>query len=196
MIGILAVGLGNIGSVKSAIYNLGFDVKLVVDRKDFEGITHLVLPGVGAYSSAMLDLYHKDLIEPIKAHASAGKPLLGICLGMQLLSSTGQEGGGAKGLDLIPGSVDRISYKQNDVSFIRPHPVFDGIPVGVDFYFVHSFHFTTKATKTILGTVNYGQDLTAIVQSDNIIGTQFHPEKSQKNGLRILENFCLWDGKC
>ena len=205
MIGILSVGLGNIGSIQSAIHNLGFDSILVSSPNDFADISHLILPGVGNYSAAISDLKFKQLDEQIIDYAASGRPLLGICLGMQLLSTLGEEGGSSQGLGLIPGQVVKIPSSSklrvphmgwNDIDSKFDHPVFYGVRKGVDFYFVHSYHFKADSQETVISTVEYGLTYTAAIGKENIIGTQFHPEKSQKNGLRILENFCFWDGKC
>ena len=205
MIGILSVGLGNIGSLQSAIHNLGFDSKLVSGSDDFSEISHLILPGVGNYSAAISDLRSKKLDTQIINYAASGRPLLGICLGMQLLSTSGEEGVCTQGLDLIAGQVVKIPSSTklrvphmgwNDIEAKFDHPVFCGVRQGVDFYFVHSYHFKADSQDTVISTVEYGSTYTAAIGQDNIIGTQFHPEKSQKNGVRILENFCFWDGKC
>jgi imidazole glycerol-phosphate synthase subunit HisH len=205
MIGILSVGAGNIGSLQNAIFNLGFDTRLVSNVDDFALISHLVLPGVGSYSTAMSDLRSRNLDSQILDYALSGKPLLGICLGMQLLSTSGEEGSLCQGLGLIPGRVVKIPNSDNlrvphmgwnDIHVKRHHPIFDGVRPGVDFYFVHSYHFIADTDDSIISSVDYGLQITAAIGFNNVVGTQFHPEKSQKNGIRILENFCLWDGKC
>ena len=205
MIGILAVGLGNIGSLNSAIYNLGFNTKLVSSINDFDEISHLVLPGVGNYSAAANDLKKRKLFDRIVEHASIGKPIMGICLGMQLLSTSSEEGSFSEGLNLIPGKVVKIPQTKNlrvphmgwnDIQMTQEHPIFEGVRQGVDFYFVHSYYFQPDRNEATIGIVDYGSSITAAVGLKNIIGTQFHPEKSQKNGLKIIENFCFWDGKC
>jgi glutamine amidotransferase len=152
----------------------------------------------------MAHMQAQRLVEPIRAFALTGKPLLGICLGMQLLSSAGDEGGPTDGLGLVEGRVVRFENVPriphvgwNEVRMQRPHPVFRKVKSGADFYFVHSYRFVCARAEDAIGLVEYGgQDHTSIVAKDNVLGFQFHPEKSQANGLRLVENFCEWDGAC
>src|SRR5262249_28995647 len=138
--------------------------------------------------------------------ARTGKPVLGICLGMQLLSAIGDEGGPRTGLAMIAGRVTRFDSSRvpavphvgwNELRLSRPHPVFKNVKSGRDFYYGHSYHFVCDDTSDQLGVVEYGgSDYTAVVSRENVLGFQFHPEKSQANGLRLLESFCDWDGWC
>lgn len=205
MIGILDVGIGNQGSIREAIYSLGYDPMSVVAPSQLEALTHLILPGVGSFSHAIYQLKSKNMINPIKIFAQSGRPLLGICLGMQLLASVGDEEGPSKGLDLISGRVSRLPQSSrfrvphvgwNEVNFTKSHPVFEGIKDGRDFYFVHSYQFLPACMDVMLSNTRHGNLLISAVGISNIIGLQFHPEKSQKNGLKMLDNFCGWDGKC
>lgn len=204
-IGVVDIGIGNIGSLRGALESQGWDLQLVTTGDDLKEIGHLLLPGVGAFGAAMKRLNSAGLIEPIRAYAASGRPLLGICLGMQLLAGRGVEGGETEGLGLILGSVlpleGRTSRRLphvgwNEMNRRRDHPLLDGIKAGVDFYFVHSYSFEPEDVNDILATTDYGIEYTSVVGRNNIIGVQFHPEKSQRNGLRLLDNFCLWDGTC
>jgi glutamine amidotransferase len=153
----------------------------------------------------MVQLQRSGLIEPLRAFVASGRPLLGICLGMQLLASVGDEDGLSEGLGLIEGRVSKLPERAvfrvphvgwNEVSFVRPHPVFEGVTDGMDFYFVHSYQFLPASNAATLGRTHHGDSIVCAVGKHNVVGLQFHPEKSQKNGLRMLENFCDWDGAC
>lgn len=204
-IGIIDVGIGNIGSLQGALYSQGWDVERVATPRQMDGITHLFLPGVGSFSNAMLRLHEAELVNPIRNHAAQGRPIMGICLGMQLLSEYGEEGGGAEGLGLIPGKIVHLK-KHTDLrlphvgwNVLHPqvaHPLLNGIRSNVDFYFVHSYFFDATSEESIIGTTAYGFGYPSFVACGNVVGVQFHPEKSQRNGLRMLDNFCLWDGVC
>lgn len=205
MIGIIDVGIGNQGSIREAVYSLGYDSVPISAPEQLEELTHLILPGVGAYSHAMGQLQRSGLIEPLLDFAESGRPLLGICLGMQLLASVGDEDGPSEGLGLIKGRVSKLPERSvfrvphvgwNEVSFARQHPVFDGVKSGMDFYFVHSYQFLPVSEAVTLGRTHHGDLIVCAVGAGNVVGLQFHPEKSQKNGLRMLENFCEWDGVC
>jgi imidazole glycerol-phosphate synthase subunit HisH len=206
LVGIVDLEMGNLRSVANAVSAVGHDSRMVRAAADLEGISHLVLPGVGSYTVAMTHMKNQGLVEPIRALAASGKPLLGICLGMQLLSQTGDEGGPCEGLGLIEGRVVRLDAEKvpriphvgwNEVRMRRAHPVFTKVKSGADFYFVHSYQFVCERDVDRCGVVEYGgSDYTAIVGRDNVLGFQFHPEKSQANGVRLIENFCDWDGTC
>jgi len=205
MIGILDLDIGNLRSLSNAIYSLGYDFTLVANDSHFEELTHLVIPGVGAYATAMRHADERGLREPVKAFAGSGKPVLGICLGMQLLSSWGDEAGGAHGFGIVPGKVVQMEpgaglnlphVGWNGALLQREHPAFRGLKTGRDFYFVHSYHFVCDEPADALARTDYGIPFTSIVGRDNVLGLQFHPEKSQGNGLKLLENFCKWNGRC
>lgn len=204
MIGILDYGMGNISSVKNSLNYLGFDTKIINETVELDyDVTHLIVPGVGSYAKAMFNLRDRKLDKLIYKFVESGKPYLGICLGMQLLSSIGYEDGITNGLDLIKGEVipfnislhvphvgwNNLEYKQN-------HVILGKNVNYIDFYFVHSFYFKTYNETDILTSTSYEIEFCSTVARDNIIGVQFHPEKSQEPGLILLENFCLWDGKC
>lgn len=204
MIGILDIGMGNLRSVQNAIYHNSFDPIVVTDAENFDDLTHLILPGVGNFSAAIPGMECRQLKQPILDFVASGRPLLGTCLGMQLLMSFSEEGGTHAGLGLIAGKVKRLSGENlrvphvgwNILNMTQPHPVFQGIKSGRDFYFVHSYSAICEDEADLFGTTEYGGAVTAVVGRANVIGTQFHPEKSQVNGLRLIENFCRWDGKC
>lgn len=208
MIGILDLDLGNIGSVKNAIYELGYDYLVLKEDNQFDDITHLILPGVGTYKQAMGNFHNSGLEIPFYSYVESKRPLLGICLGMQILSEEGTEIEKTKGLGLIRGKVEKFGKTRslpenlpiphvgwNTVKRRIEHPIFEGIKPEVDFYFVHSYHFNCDDESNIFATTDYGYEFTSAVINGQIIGTQFHPEKSQNNGLKLLENFCEWDGK-
>lgn len=204
-IGIVDIGLGNIGSLKGALFSQGWDVELISSKQQLSSVSHLILPGVGAFGEAVLRLHASGLFDPICLHAKEGRPLLGICLGMQLLATSSSELGMHKGLNIIPGDISLLNPAPeirvphvgwNDVQFTTNHPLFEGTKVGSDFYFVHSYYFRPKDTSNILGETDYGIKFASAVSNKNVVGLQFHPEKSQRNGVKILDNFCLWDGKC
>ena len=204
-IGILDIGTGNLRSVFNAVHQNGFDPELVVDPERIDALSHLILPGVGNFRSAMLAIRALNMEEALLAYAASGRPLLGVCLGMQLLARTGFEGGATSGLGLIDGEVRflrestdlRIPHVGwNDVICRRSHPLFDGVKPDRDFYFVHSYAFVCADPGSVLAVSDYGGPVTCAVGCGNVVGVQFHPEKSQSNGLRLLENFCLWDGAC
>lgn len=203
-IGVIDIGIGNLGSLRNALYSQGWDTVLASEADHFDDITHLILPGVGSFAAAMQRLDDGGLTGQIRRFASSGRPLLGICLGMQLLAGFGSEGGKIEGLGLIPGQVDPISgaglriphVGWNNARQVHEHPVLDGIRDDVDFYFVHSYRFVANDPNTIIAQTEYGEKFPSIVGKANVIGAQFHPEKSQTNGLRLLDNFCMWDGTC
>ncbi len=203
-VGIIDVGIGNLGSLRSAILSQGWDVASISCAADMEEVSHLLLPGVGAFAAAMHRLGEVGLIGSISDFASSGRPVMGICLGMQLLAEWGNEGGRVCGLGVIPGEVETIQSGElrlphvgwNEVHQIRRHPILDGIRNDVDFYFVHSFRFQPGAIESVLAETEYGELFPSIIGRGNVVGVQFHPEKSQSNGLRMLDNFCLWDGAC
>jgi glutamine amidotransferase len=204
MIGILDIGMGNLRSVQNAVYHNGFDPVVVHAAAEFDDLTHLILPGVGNFSAAMPEINTRQLLKPILDFVARGRPMLGTCLGMQLLMEGGEEGGIHAGLGLIPGRVMRLTAEGlrvphvgwNVLNMTRPHPIFEGIKKGRDFYFVHSYAVVCDDEDDLLGSTEYGGPVTAVIGRANVVGIQFHPEKSQINGLRIIENFCNWDGQC
>jgi glutamine amidotransferase len=203
VIGIVDIEMGNLRSISNAIDQLGFDVHWVRGPADLDDVTHCVLPGVGNFHAAAKRVQDAGLTEALRAFP-AERPLLGICLGMHLLADRGDEGGGSVGLGLIPGHVRRIDGQRgalrvphvgwNAVDICRPHPLFEHVKPGRDFYFVHSYHFDPSDPAARLAETEYGVPLASAVAKGRVVGLQFHPEKSQANGLKVLEAFCDWTG--
>jgi glutamine amidotransferase len=196
-IAIINIGIGNIFSVKNALMQLGVESEEVEtghgNNKDYDGI---ILPGVGNFNYAMKKLKEKGIIKWIDDQVTDKTPLLGICLGMQILAEKGEEGGVTNGLGYIPGKTTllkggdvRIPHQGwDDLRIIKKDPLFQEMPENPSFYFVHSY-FLDADPKAVSSICNYGIRFPASVQKDNIFGVQFHPEKSQKNGTRLLKNF-------
>ena len=198
---------GNILNLVRALEFLGYAAETTSDSKKILGSSHVILPGVGAFGNAIKNLEERNLREVILEYAKLNRPLLGICLGMQILLSTSYEFGVHKGLGLIKGEVIKISNK-NDKKIKIPHigwneiypldkkknwenKILNNALVGKSFYFVHSFIGLTKNLNSTIAVCNYsGISIPAVVSIDNIFGCQFHPEKSGKNGLTILKDFC------
>lgn len=192
--------MGNVGSVKRALEECGAgEVVISHDLGDFEDCTHAVLPGVGAFPDAIRNLASYGLIHPIKKLALEDKvPFLGICLGMQLLASVGEEVSSYDGLNLIPGKVELLKPVDgervphvgwNEINMAREDEMFNGIGDKADFYFVHSYHFKPAFAEHILATTPYCGEFVSVVRRDNVMGTQFHPEKSSTTGFLLLKNF-------
>lgn len=206
MIGVLRIGYGNTQSIVSLLDRLGYDYSEIECKEDIsEQITHLIIPGVGGYSEGSVKLVELGLDVAILEFAESGKPLLGICLGMQLLTTRGYENGVSDGLNLIDAETRILSTNLNDilphmgwnsVNFIREHPVFKGIKSGVDFYFAHTYSVQGIDKNNIQALTTYTVEFPSVIASKNIIGVQFHPEKSLKNGIKMIDNFCQWDGQC
>jgi imidazole glycerol-phosphate synthase subunit HisH len=202
MIGIVDYGMGNIKSVENAVLfcDKSANVVLVKQPEELKNCSKIILPGVGAFEDAISSIKQKGFYDAIHAEVKKGKYLLGICLGMQLLASKSYEFGEFEGLGLIEGEVIGFRNKipdqmrvphigWNNVGFRTENPLFNNIENQSDFYFVHSFYFDCKNSEYILATTNYGVDFTSVVARDNVFGAQFHPEKSQQNGLQFIKNF-------
>ena len=198
MLGIIDYNMGNLASVYNACSKFTKDLKIVKNADDLKNLDKIILPGVGAYKDAMQHLEKSGLKDAILDFANSKKPLLGICLGMQLLFESSEEFGYTKGLGLIEGKVVKFDKSKMNEDFKIPHmgwntivnkehPLFEGLH-NPYLYFVHSFHAVTSE-KNIIGTTTYGYEFTSAVNKDNIYGFQPHPEKSHDNGLRILKNF-------
>jgi imidazole glycerol-phosphate synthase subunit HisH len=203
-VGIIDIGIGNLGSIAGAVTSLGFDVVPIRRPSDLAQAELAILPGVGAFSHAMDKIDRAQLRQPLRQWVEAGKPLLGICLGMQLLFDSGNEGGDAQGLGLIPGVIRRLPEEDgprlphvgwNEIALHSAHPVMKDVKQGVDFYFVHSYAADCDPS-SIVASTDYGIRFPSIVARGSVVGTQFHCEKSQRNGLQLLEAFCWWNGQC
>lgn len=197
MIGIIDYGMGNLRSVEKALERVGAS-PLILSRPEEAGRCRgFILPGVGAFSEAMHNLRERGWIEPIAEITAAGRPFLGICLGLQLLFTRSEEGAGGTGLDLLPGRVVRLPAMAgiiphmgwNQLRFRGSHPLFSGIGEGSYVYFVHSYVAVPEDPAVIAAVTDYGGEFVSAVGRGKIYGLQFHPEKSQATGLKILKNF-------
>lgn len=205
MIGIVNYGMGNLGSVANALDYLGLEAEIVDSPSRLGAHDRLILPGVGSFGMAMRSLDASGWSYALRQKVADGVPLLGICLGMQLIFDAGEEHGLTAGLGLVPGRVVPLSPAPpcrvphvgwNGLSYSRLHPLFHGVKEHVDFYFVHSYQCVPALEETVLAQCDYGGEFVAAVGKENVVGVQFHPEKSQDMGLKILENFAEWDGSC
>ncbi|MDD4956179.1 MAG: imidazole glycerol phosphate synthase subunit HisH [Candidatus Omnitrophica bacterium] len=199
MIGMIDYGSGNLRSVYNAFRYLGAELKICRTPEEVRSVEKLVLPGVGSGKDSMNCLDDRDLIAPIKEHIAGGKLFLGICLGLQLLFTKSEESGGCDCLDVIKGDVKLFPRAEglkvpqigwNTVAMKRPEcPLFMGIPDNTFFYFVHSYYCVPGDNDNVAGITGYGLDYVSVLWKDNVFATQFHPERSQKYGLKMLENF-------
>ena len=198
-VAIVNYGMGNLASVHKAVETLSHTPCIADDPQQIGGCDRFILPGVGAFGEGMDRLEAGGWIEAIRTAVESGKPLLGICLGMQFLADRGTEGDKRPGLGLIPGEIvslralgctERVPHVGwNETCTRRPDPLLEGLPYSADYYYVHSYAFRAARADDVLATVDYGCDVTAIVRSGQVWGTQFHPEKSSKAGLQLLRNF-------
>lgn len=199
MIGVVDYGLGNIRSVQGALEFLGASSVISRDVSTLLACEKLILPGVGSFREAMNNIRDLGLTETLQAFSREHhKPMLGICLGMQLLAERGEEDGETPGLSLIPGVVRHFPPSKlpvphvgfNTTRFVvRPNSLFDALGPEAEFYFVHSYRFEASSDDDVSGWCDYGGRFAAALQRGAVYGTQFHPEKSQTNGLRVLQNF-------
>ncbi len=192
---IVDYGVGNLMSVRNAMRYLGLETKICGEAREFELADAIILPGVGAFPDAWAKLTAPGLDKIIRAEAER-KPILGICLGMQLLFERGEEVRPCEGLGFIKGAVQRIQTDLklphigwNSLKFKNDSPLFEGIDEDVYVYFVHSFCGSASDSKQVIATTDYGAQVVAAVQNGNVFGTQFHPEKSGEVGLAMLRNF-------
>ncbi len=199
MVAIIDYNMGNLASVYNACKLLDTDAKIISDPNELKNFSRVILPGVGAFGDAMEHLKQTGMQEAVKEFAKSGKPMIGICLGMQLLFESSEEFGEHKGLGLIPGHVVHFDKTKMDMEdhkvphmgwnkvFNKENKLFTGLKAPY-LYFVHSYHAVTEDKYTI-GTTHYGYDFVSAVQKENIYGFQPHPEKSHDNGIQILRNF-------
>lgn len=204
MVVVVDYGMGNLRSVSKALEKLGAKVKVSGAASDVESADKLVLPGVGAFGDAMDELKKRNLVNPLKSFARSGKPFLGICLGLQLLLDESDENPGVQGLGMIRGKNVKFSPEKHSLKVPqmgwnsikikeKDCPVLSEIKDGEFFYFVHSFYAKTASDSDVLTETEYGVKFPSMLWKDNIFAAQFHPEKSQEAGLRILENFITID---
>jgi glutamine amidotransferase len=203
MIAIIDYGMGNLRSVQKGFEKVGFEAVVTTDPRLVLEAERVVLPGVGAFRDCIRNLETGGFVEPIQRVIREGRPFLGICLGLQLLFTESEEFGLHRGLDIIPGRVvrfpdgmheggERLAVPHmgwNQISFRAASPVFAGIAEGSDVYFVHSYYVKPDDPSVVATTTGYGIEFCSSVRKDNVVATQFHPEKSQEVGLTILKNF-------
>jgi imidazole glycerol-phosphate synthase subunit HisH len=198
MIAIIDYGMGNLRSVQKGFEKVGHQALVTYDAAQVAAADKVVLPGVGAFEDAIAELRRLNLVKPVLDAIDSGKPFLGICLGLQLLFDVGYENGRHEGLGVLPGEVVRFDLPKqytvphmgwNQLAIRRPAPLLDGIAQGTYVYFVHSYYVAPKDAQVIATETDYGGPFCSMVWRDNIYATQFHPEKSQAEGLRMLKNF-------
>ncbi len=200
MIGILDYGMANLRSVQKAFAHVGHDAQILSTPEDIRRCDRLVLPGVGAFADAVATIRAKSLDQPIREHIRCGKPFLGICLGLQMLFDVGYEDGEHAGLGIVSGKcvrfdvdatqglkVPHMGWNQLDVK--HASPILKGLPEGANVYFVHGYHVVPTDADVIATTTDYGRPFVSSIWRDNVVATQFHPEKSQTVGLTMLRNF-------
>jgi len=206
MIAIIDYKAGNLTSVANALSSLGVENTITADKDEILRAERVIFPGVGAAASAMENLRSHQLDQVLHQVMNQGTPLLGICLGTQIILDFSEEDGGTDCVGLIPGKAVKFTKEDgikiphmgwNQVDYNGDHPVFAGIPTGSNFYFVHSYYPAPEKAENALATTCFGsQTFVSVLQKDNVISTQFHPEKSGDIGLQLLKNFSEWEGTC
>jgi imidazole glycerol-phosphate synthase subunit HisH len=198
LIAVVDYGMGNLRSVLNALDSIEAPARLAPAADDLASAEKIILPGVGAFGDGMRNLHERGLVDALRKRAADGCPVLGICLGMQLLADRSYEYGEHEGLGLIPGEVRLID---TDASLRIPHvgwndlrvrsegPLYEGLGEEPIFYFVHSYEFLPAEVDAVTATTDYGRDVTACVERGSVFGVQFHPEKSQRDGIQLLRNF-------
>jgi len=195
---IVDYGMGNLRNVQKGFEKIGFEAKLTRNKKEIGRASAIVLPGVGAFKDCMENLEKHGLVEPLLRSIEKGKPYLGICLGLQILFSESEEFGACKGLDLIkgrvvkfrPGPEHKVPHMGwNTIEKVKEVPMLKGVESGDFFYFVHSYYVIPEARQWTSTVTSYGKPFASSIWKENLFATQFHPEKSQQKGLRILGNF-------
>lgn len=203
MVAIIDYGAGNLSSVKKALDYLGAESEITQNKNEIMSASHIILPGVGSFGDAMVSMQERGLADTVKAAATSGKPFLGICLGLQLLFESSEESEGVEGLGLLKGRIIEIPKAKglkvphmgwNSVSVKQKDGIFAGIEEDSYFYFVHSYYLSDAQEDTVAATTEYGVDIQCAVQKGNLCATQFHPEKSGRLGLKLLENFLAMEG--
>ena len=207
MIAIVDYKAGNLTSVRLALEHIGVACEVTNDPERIASADRVIFPGVGAAAEAMRNLQELKLLDPLKDAVASGRPFLGICLGTQVIFEHSEEDGGVDCIGLVPGAVKRFVTSDqsckipqmgwNTVEFAREHPVFEGIENKSEFYFVHSYYPDSSDAAYVVGETEYaGVRFASAVGMNNLVATQFHPERSGRIGLRLLENFSKWDGRC
>jgi glutamine amidotransferase len=201
VIAIIDYGAGNLRSVTNALVKLGYKPKVTREPEEVSHAAAVIFPGVGAAADAMQSLQESGLDEAIREVIREGQPVFAICVGMQVLMSSTEEGGWNECLGVIPGTVRRLpaglkvpQIGWNQVKQLVRHPVFDDIPDESNFYFVHSYYAEPEDMTVIAGTTEYGVTLCSVLIKDNLVATQFHPEKSGTIGLKMYDNFLKMAG--
>jgi glutamine amidotransferase len=196
MIVIIDYGAGNLRSVFNAISRLGYQVKITRAAEDILAAEAVILPGVGAAADTVAALKKLGLVSPVQQYVAEDRPFLGICIGLQVLFTGTEEGGGHECLDIIKGKVTRLPsglkiphMGWNQVKQMAKHPVFTGIPDNANFYFVHSYYVNPEDRSLVAGETEYGVPFPSIIIKGNLVATQFHPEKSGEIGLKLYDNF-------
>lgn len=198
MLAIINYEMGNLRSVQKALEKVGHDAVVTDDPAQIAAADKLVLPGVGAFADAIAALREKRLVEPIQQAIADGRPFLGVCLGMQLLFDVSHEDGEHQGLGVVPGRVVKFDVPRelkvphmgwNQAAFAKPTRLFSGVQDNAYFYFVHSYYVVPEDEGVVAARCDYGSPFCAAIERDNLFATQFHPEKSQADGLRVLKNF-------
>lgn len=204
-VGVISVGQSNLGSILASLRRLGTQATVIESRHQFDDVDRLLIPGVGSFAPAMGGLSEQQLVGPIREFCDTGRPLLGICLGMQLLFENGTEGKPVQGLGLLQGDVVKLSPSPgvriphvgwNSVRIVSEHPLFENVSPGTDFYFIHGYVAASTTARDVISVTQHGEEFVSAIGRRNIAGLQFHPEKSQRNGEQILANFLQWDGSC
>lgn len=201
MIAVIDYGAGNIRNVVNALNKLEYQVKLTSDPEEMLSADTVILPGVGAAGDTVSSLKKLNLVEPVLRIIAEDRPFMGICIGLQVLFTETEEDGGQTCLDAFSGRVRKLPEGQkiphmgwNQVKQKIDHPVFEGVPDNSNFYFVHSYYVDPEDKSLVAGTTEYGEEFCSIIVKGNVVGTQFHPEKSGDLGLRIYDNFLRYTG--
>ncbi len=204
MIAIIDYQMGNLRSVQKALERVGQQATITHDAREIARAEKIILPGVGAFEDAIAELRRRNLVEPIKDAVAANKPFLGICLGLQLLFDVGYENGTHEGLGILPGEVVRFDVPPelkvphmgwNSLAIRRRPPLLEGIAEGTHVYFVHSYYVKPRDTSVVATETDYGGQFCSMIWRGNLFATQFHPEKSQADGLKILRNFAALEAE-
>jgi glutamine amidotransferase len=194
---IVDYGAGNLRSVSRAVAHVGHEPAVTSDPHDVATADALIVPGVGAAADTMRNLREHNMVEPVREYIASGRPFFGVCMGQQALLSVSEEGGEHPCLDIIPGRAKKLPTAGqkvphmgwNNVRQVRPHPIFEGIPDESYFYFLHSYYPAPDDADVVIGETEYGVTFASVLARDNIVATQFHPEKSGEMGLRMYRNF-------